>query len=399
MWNRVFYNKGYSKLLSDLLKLPRNVKPTRTASIKSYFMKKSEKDLSNQVYISFLDYHNNSKWKKGKYVVYWPSYPSYNAIGNGHNTKIYHNISYRCYLSGLIYAMIRGIYNLKLKHISIVTDSQVLKFLIEKQLDYLEDNGILHYYEGEDESSRNFDLIKIICMLRKEIKLSCVLKKLTNSNNFNIPTFKILQHYEDIKLRKKEVVKRYENLVYGKKQTWYYINEKKEKIGSKESYYIFHPSIYKLLHKNTTRNAPVYYVCGVFYKKSMHGYIMKSIFQSFEDKVCIINSIIQEEARIKIVKLTSIVNCLETAIVLGKSEIIIVHDINFLSYGLENDWTNESGEPLPYKEFYHQIIELLSIINVDFIFYDIYRNSPSFLFLKTLSTAFYKNDFRRCEIE
>ncbi|CEF70086.1 Hypothetical protein SRAE_2000472600 [Strongyloides ratti] len=337
----------------------------------------------DSVYISFLKYGTNSKWKKGKYIVYWPSYPQFNGIGNGHNTKIYDTSDCRCYLSALIYVMIKGIYNLKLKKVSIITDSDFLKYFIETKLDIYKNSEVLYYFKDEKMLSRNFDLIKIIY--------------LTDSKNYNIPTMKILQYYNGNKLDKEEVIKRYENLIYGKRNVWYYLDENGKKSLEKKCFPKLNEPSFKTELENTTKHASMYYATGVFHSKYMNEYITKYVFQSFKDRVCVVETIKQKKLNLLPIKLHSIVKCLETAISLGRQEIILVHDIKFLSYALKNDWTNDQGEEISYKEHYYQILELLSNINVDFSYYDILTFPPSFSFFKTMSAAFYLNDYRKCE--
>uniref|UniRef100_A0A0K0F402 RNase H domain-containing protein n=1 Tax=Strongyloides venezuelensis TaxID=75913 RepID=A0A0K0F402_STRVS len=392
MYNSILYSKHFNSLKKFVVVLQNNIRFVKFSTISYCDTTLRKESPLNHVEISVLNYNTNLRWEKGKYVVNWPSYCQYNAIGNGLHTKKYHSENHRYYLSGLIYVMIRAIYNLKLDNIRIVTDSRYLKHIIDKKLDFHEKNNFVQYRDGVKEKKRNGDLFKIICMLRKKIELSCVVEDLVDEMGRNKPTMDVVKYYNNTKLDEEEAIKRYENLVEGKRNLWHYL-DCGNIVSSKKSYPIFDEPHFKAELKSASNHAPLYYVGGVLVDKNDKEYLAKFVFQSFKDRICVTETVSQSQLNITLVKLIGIINCLEYLINLGKREAIIVHDLQFFSYGMRHGWYNMNGEEIGYKDYYLEIVELLSKINVDFIYYDIINSTPSFSFFKSLSAAFYGDDF------
>uniref|UniRef100_A0A0N5BJ21 RNase H domain-containing protein n=1 Tax=Strongyloides papillosus TaxID=174720 RepID=A0A0N5BJ21_STREA len=310
MFNSILYSNHFSNLKTSFVVLQNNIRFFKFSS-KNYCGTIPEKESSlNSVEISVLDHDRNLRWEKGKYVVNWPSHRQYNAIGNGLHTKKYHSENHRYYLSALIYVMIRAIYNLKLNNIRIITDGRYLKHIIDKKLDFHEKNNFVQYRDGVKEKKRNGDLFKIICMLRKRIELSCVVENLVDEMGRNKPTMDVVRYYNNIELDEEETIKRYENLVEGKRNLWYYLDGG-NKVSSRKSYPIFDEPHFKAELKNASKYASVYYVGGVLVDKNNQEYLPKFVFQSFKDRICITETVSQSQLNITLVKLMGIINCLE----------------------------------------------------------------------------------------
>uniref|UniRef100_A0A0N5A6K2 RES domain-containing protein n=1 Tax=Parastrongyloides trichosuri TaxID=131310 RepID=A0A0N5A6K2_PARTI len=151
--------------------------------------------------------------------------------------------------------------------------------------------------------------------------------------------------------------------------------------------------LFKNTLANVSKNASIYYVaCGI-QSRNAKGFNVAYAFQSFSDRICIVHSAFQEKLNIDLLKLEGIISCLETAIGMGKEEIIIVYDISVLTHGMKYGWINLNGKEMGYSERYYKIVDFQTKIKTDLVYYNIKKSSISFSFFKTLSAIHYGDDF------